>query len=144
MSDETTGETAAPSDTEAPDADITAAIDATLAEARQEIASTEAAETAARQAEEQRVGSHLSAKKVCEQRCAPISAKLREITEAGASERERQALIELEERTHAEHAEALAASYRKFSGQSESESNPAQPGRPTQLDAHVQVGLDAD
>jgi hypothetical protein len=54
---------------------------------------------------------------------------------------ERAVLAEHQERTHAEHAEALAAAYREFAGQPEGSSNPAAPGV-TDLESHSAMSND--
>jgi len=76
-----------------------------------------------------------TAKARCLAECAEVTAALAEATDPDV----RVALVQMEERIHASHADELARAYLVFSGQREEDSNPATPGAPTQIDAAVVV-----
>lgn len=108
-------------------------IEAELAAIRQRQADREAAEAAASAAEAARNAALDEAKAVCLAKCGPISEALSQATDP----EERAALITLEERAHAEHAEVLEQAYLTFAGQAPGESNPA--GGETEIESHVAV-----
>jgi hypothetical protein len=84
-------------------------------------------------AEEGRVSVLDAAKAECFAACGPIAEALSKTTDPA----ERQALVGLENETHAAHAEKLAAAHFAFSGQTREESNPAI--GPTDIDAAIVV-----
>jgi hypothetical protein len=88
--------------------------------------------------EEARLAKLDAAKAKCAEECGEVIAALATVT----NPRERDALIELENRTHASHAADLEAAYLEFSGQREGDSNPADTGV-TEIDAHVVVSSDS-
>ena len=75
------------------------------------------------------------AKARCLAECAEVTAALA----ATEDPDEREALIRIEERTHASHADELERAYLVFSGQRQGDSNPATPGATTPIDAAVVV-----
>lgn len=119
--------------------EVSPAIQEALDAIRSEAAAREAEEAAAAEAEDNRVSVLNAAKANCTERCGPIAEVLAGVTDP----RERQALIELEARTHADHADDLAAAYQAFSGQREGESNPAGPGV-TNIESHASAGVEAE
>jgi hypothetical protein len=108
---------------------VTEEIDAALEQIRSESEARAAAAAAAAEAEENRVAALNAAKAACAEQCGPIGERLAETTDPA----ERAALIDLEARTHAAHAEDLARAYAVFSDQREGDSNPATPGETTQI-----------
>ena len=111
--------------------DIAEALAAIQAEEEAEIA----AHAVAVQAESDRIEKMRAAKAVCVAECGPVAEVLARTT----NERERKVLMDLEERKHASHADALAAAYLEFSGQRAEDSNPATVGETTQLTADIAV-----
>lgn len=97
------------------------------------------ATAAAAKTESDRVDALDAAKARCDAECGEVQAAVAEATDPRA----RQALIELEARVHAAHADDLAAAYRAFSGQTEGESNPAPAGGTTPITAAVAVNTEA-
>lgn len=107
-------------------------IQAELDRIRQEREQEVAAAAASAQAEVDRNAKLDAAKQICIDKCGPISAVLAQTTD----ERERAVLIELEQRTHADHGADLEAAYLEHAGQRDGDSNPAAPGE-TELVSHA-------
>lgn len=108
-------------------------VDAALAAIRQEKADREAEAAAAAAAEQARLDAIDAAKAECFQKCGPVSEALAGTVDPA----ERAALVELEQRTHAEHADALEQAYLTFAGQSTADANLA--SGETAIESHVTV-----
>jgi len=115
-------------------------IQAALDRVRAEQAEREATAAAAEKSEADKVAKLNAAKAVCAAVCAPIEDKLAVTTDP----REREALIDLEHRLHADHEELLTAAYFEFTGerQSDAQSHQAPPGV-TEISSHVLVRSEA-
>ena len=102
------------------DIDIAAEL-ARIDQLKAEAQAAQDAEDSAAQALRDRVN---AAKAVCSATCGPVCEALAASTDPF----QREKLIELEAKVHADHAAELEAAYRAISGQREGESNPAEPG----------------
>lgn len=117
---------------EAPKSVVPPEIAEALAAIRAEAEAAAAAVVAEVEAEAKRVEAIVAAKLKCAESCGPIAEVLASVTDP----RERQALIDLEKRTHDAHAGDLSGAYLAFSGQREGDSNAAAPGT-TNIDSHA-------
>ena len=111
------------------------AIDAIKAEvAAKNVVALEAAK-----AEEDRIAKLNAAKAICFEACGPISEAVAQATDP----REKNLLVELEQRTHANHQDMITKAYQEFTGELTSTTNAAQPGVITPIESNIAVLNDA-